>query len=472
MRTWIRSLAIVVALTLAASGTSFADPIPTTARIGEALRTRLEAFPNSAEVGGHPLLARTLLREFYGSRGFQPAWITDGVPRGDAHELLATVDRAGEHGLHPNDYHAQDLHERLDASLAGQATVPELVDLELLLTDAFFVYGSHLLRGKTDPELLHPDWKASRRTTRLPERLEQALAESRVRETLAGLAPSYPEYRRLQASLLRYESGNRASPAEFASAESHAIPVEDPNTEWITVAEGGKLEPGGQDDRVPALRARLRAEGYRVGPEVMEPRIYDDSLAVAVREFQRRNGLDADGVVGTRTVQALARTLPSSLDRIRANLERWRWLPDALGAHHIRVNIAAFSVQVWDEGQVSLTIPCIVGKTARKSPVFSANMSYLVLNPTWTVPPRILLQDKLPLIRKNPGYLTENGFEVLEGWGADARRVDPTTIDWSQVGSGNMPYRLRQKPGERTRWDASSSCSRIPTMSTSRYALA
>ncbi len=89
----------------------------------------------------------------------------------------------------------------------------------------------------------------------------------------------------------------------------------------------------------------------------------------------------------------------------------------------------------------------VVGKPYRRTPVFSENIRYLVLNPTWDVPNKIAVEDKLPLIRKDPAYLAQQGFELLEGWGVEERRIDPATVDWSAVTKRNFPYRLRQPPG-------------------------
>ncbi|MEZ4647727.1 MAG: L,D-transpeptidase family protein [Candidatus Eisenbacteria bacterium] len=419
------------------------------------MEARISRFPMEAHVGEEKLHSVVLLPRFYTKRGFGPAWTADGRPTADAFALLTAIGRATEHGLVPEDYHASAIAQRLGGS------DEQVVELDLLLTDAFFVYAAHLTRGKTDPAQLYADWKSSRRTSELVPLLESALENDTIPESLASLAPHYPEYRRLQAALRSYSEENGADESATPNLPEADRAVQEA---WQGIATGGKLEPGNRDSRVPLLRARLVAEGFSVAatheddgswgrPDALasdlpaDPELYDDALAAAVIEFQKRNGLDADGVIGPATLAALARTRIDSVDRIRVNLERWRWLPEDLGPDHIRVNIAEFRVRIFENREEVRSIDCIVGKTARKSPVFSGKMTYLVLNPTWTVPPRIFFQDKLPVIRKDPSYLTSNGFEVFAGWGQDATPIDPTTVDWNQVSPGNNPYRIRQKPG-------------------------
>jgi L,D-transpeptidase YcbB len=133
-------------------------------------------------------------------------------------------------------------------------------------------------------------------------------------------------------------------------------------------------------------------------------------------------------------------------DRIRQierNLERWRWLPRDLGERHILVNIAGFEMHVMEGDSSIFHSRVLVGQRYRKTPVFSDRMTFLVLNPTWTIPPGILEQDKLPLIRRDVGYLARNNIRVLT---ANGSPVDPSTIDFNRI-TGATGYRFRMDPG-------------------------
>jgi murein L,D-transpeptidase YcbB/YkuD len=175
--------------------------------------------------------------------------------------------------------------------------------------------------------------------------------------------------------------------------------------------------------------------------------LYDKPLETAVREFQRSHGLEADGLVGKAALAALNIQPSQRIEQIRANLERWRWMPETLGRRHVRVNIANFRLEAWQEGRVAQSMKVIVGRPYRQTPLFSDNIRYLVFNPTWEVPLSIAVKDKLPLFRKDPGSLRKNGFVLLRGYGAAETEIDPATVDWTTLNKHNFPFRLRQKPG-------------------------
>ena len=171
---------------------------------------------------------------------------------------------------------------------------------------------------------------------------------------------------------------------------------------------------------------------------------YDPELVDAVIAFQKRSGIEADGIVGNLTLQNLNITPQERINQLRANMERWRWLSENLGARHIRVNIADFRLEARENGKVERSHDIIVGRTYRKTPVFSDNIAFLVFNPWWDTPARLARQDKLPLFRNNPETVKELGFVVLDKSG---EAVSPETINWENYDNSNFPYRLRQRPG-------------------------
>ena len=210
------------------------------------------------------------------------------------------------------------------------------------------------------------------------------------------------------------------------------------------------LEPGARAPEVELLRRHLAARGD-LASELAQPQaeadLFDQPLVAALLHFQQRHGLEPDGRLGKKTVAALNVSAAERVRQIELNLERWRWLPQDLGARYILVNIPDFSLRVVEQGQQVLAMKVIVGKSYRRTPVFSDTMRYLVINPYWEVPPRLAVEDKLPEIRKDVDFLSRNHIRVLRGWGSEEAEVDPKTVDWARLGKGNFPYRLRQDPG-------------------------
>ena len=127
-------------------------------------------------------------------------------------------------------------------------------------------------------------------------------------------------------------------------------------------------------------------------------------------------------------------------------MRRWRWLPDDLGDAYVFVNLAGFELRAVRHGVTVESMPVIVGRPYRETPVFSDRISYMELNPYWTVPYKIATQDILPKLRSDPAYLSNNDFEVLHA-GSGGAPVDPTRIDWKRYGPRNFPFQLRQRPG-------------------------
>lgn len=193
------------------------------------------------------------------------------------------------------------------------------------------------------------------------------------------------------------------------------------------------------------MRARLAATDEAIGATIaQDAELYDETLAESVRVFQRRASLDPDGVIGERTLRQLNVSTAERVAQLEANLERWRWLPDDLGRRHIRVNIADFSLEARADGVVERRHDVIVGRLYRRTPVFSASMSYVVVNPWWETPHSLAVRDKLPAFQRDPATVTHLGFQVVSREGAV---VDPATIDWTSLSASNFPYRIRQSPG-------------------------
>src|SRR5688572_30389703 len=238
------------------------------ALLAEQIRLREEA----AEL---PIQHRAAVLGFYARRAFRSAWNDEQGPNRLADDLVATLNRADFEGLNPEDYHVNEIGALLTyvrlATGDGRAPEPaRLADLDLLLTDAFLLYGSHLLGGRVDPESLHPQWEASPRGADLGALLDDALESRKIARALQRLAPTHEGYQRLREALARAR----------AFAESGAWPVL-------------PKEPS-----VALLRERLHAEGDL---KKKDGDTFDDDLDKAVRRFQGRHGLEQTGIVDAET---------------------------------------------------------------------------------------------------------------------------------------------------------------------------
>ena len=404
-------------------------------RVDEFLRSRIEVagVPPRIEIGDELIYSSVALPLFYERRAYRPVWSDDTGSLVLIDDLIGAIGEAEQEGLRPADYHLAKLQTILSELRQNkQKGLPpdprRLADLDLLSTDAFLILGSHYLAGRINPETIDPEWKANRREAHLEEVLQKALDGQKIAAALEELLPQQPGYARLREALRQYR--------DLAAGGG-----------WPAVPDGAKLQKGDRNPRVSALRARLRAEGILSGNPAAELDLFDDHLDEAVRLFQRCHGLDVDGIVGRVTLAALNVSAEERSCQIEVNLERWRWLPESLGKRHIIVNIAGFELDVIEGGHSALAMRVVVGRDYRRTPVFSDKITYLVLNPHWEVPLNIAIQDKIPLILKDPEYLSKEKMKVLQGWGAETREIDPKTIEWSRVTEKNFAYHLRQDPG-------------------------
>lgn len=389
--------------------------------VADRLRERVEQLRAGREVRieGQLIAARNVMAALYERRGFRTAW---GLEQ--ARSLLSLVEASVDHGLEPADYHVDALRTLLAPERAEART---LADRELIFTDALVRIAYHLRFGKANPRELYAAWNFSRSLGAIEpvQALESLLASDRLDESVERYAPQVALYRDLRAALGRYRQIERAGG-------------------WPTVPAGAKLEVGMRDDRIRTLRSRLIASGD-LAHESAEPDRFDDDVAAAVKRFQARHGLDADGVVGARTLEALNIDVARRIERIRVNLERLRWVAQDLAGDYLLVDIAGFSARLYLGGQIAWSSRIVVGRPFRRTPEFRATMQQIVLNPTWTVPPTILREDLLPKLAKDTGYLAQNQMQVVDRTG---RAVDPSAIGWERYRAGSgFPYQIVQAPG-------------------------
>jgi len=140
-------------------------------------------------------------------------------------------------------------------------------------------------------------------------------------------------------------------------------------------------------------------------------------------------------------------TVERRIHQIEVNLERMRWISRNLGHRYVIVNIADFTLHVVEYGQTVMSMDVIVGKPYQTTPVFTEKMEYMVLNPSWNLPERIVAEEILPMAKQDPNYIKDHNFIVRAGWTKEAAVIDPDTINWSAVEPATFQYTLKQSPG-------------------------
>ncbi len=385
-----------------------------------------------------PEAASEAARGHYETTSYRGLWLRPGGDDRAAIALVAALEGAPAHGLPEGRYHVDVLRAALAAAAGGDAEATAAA--ELALTRAYLRYARDLTSGLLEPQRIDRDLDFA------PIRPEPAALLARMAgpdpaAALAALAPSDPGYAGLTAELARL----RALPSGV----------------WgPTVSEGESIKPGERGPRVAAVRARLTMLGALEAPVMAtatttaggavttpDPALFDGALEAAVRAFQRENGLNDDGVIGQRTIEAMNASPEDRIGQILVNLERMRWKNYDRGRRHVYVNQADFTVTLMDNGVPLFQERVVVGSRRHRTPEFSDAINHLVFNPTWHVPRSIAGKEILPLLKEDPDYLAKKNMRLVSRY-ADETPPDPATTDWSSYSARDFPYAIKQAPGD------------------------
>ena len=384
------------------------------------------------------------LADAYAPRGYALYWSGAYGPTPQALQFIDVLRAAGDEGLDPADYDAASLAaaaERL-AATRGADAVADAVDFDLRLTASGLRYALHLHGGRVSPRGAGYDLKQGPAALDAAAWLAELASTADVRALIARIEPQFLHYRLLQQALLRY----RALASGVGVVALPALPRR-------------SLPAGETYAGAPALRRLLAALGDlpsdgvaadTSGPDTSGG-VLDATLVAAIGRFQARHGLEPDGVLGRNTLAALNVPAALRVRQIELTLERWRWLPP-FRPREVIVNIPQFRLFALESAEDrvagTLQMPVITGRAYKKTrtPVFTADIEYVVFRPYWDVPRSIAVEEILPLIRARPGYLERNEMELVRGPSDDSPVVEATPENIAALERGEL--RVRQRPGD------------------------
>ena len=379
------------------------------------------------------IYSHDLVHAFYQERSYRPAWSTPKGILPDADSLIDAFRVADREGLRPQDYHLAALEAILreiklrEASKEGPA--PSMrADLDLLLTDAFLLYASHLSEGCIDRDSLKMRRALNGNDLGYDSLLQRSIEKHAIPEGLRQLLPQHPLYADLKELLATY--GVMAKRGR-----------------WGTIPPGAALKGGDVGTRVFALKNRLRVSGDLLSRSGAEGDEYDSSLVDAVRAFQKRHGLEPSGVADSTTITVLNVPLEKRIEQIKINLERWRWMPHRLGHDYIRINIPDFRLAVIENGREVETMKVVLGLPNWQTPVFSAEMTQVLFNSRWMAPEDIVEKELINYMKADSNYLRNNNMTLWREVHDSLVQVDPRTIDWPAMNEKTIDFRLRQEAG-------------------------
>lgn len=376
---------------------------------------------------GNFILHTDTLNKLYSQRAYQAIWVSaSGAPNEMAASLRALMLIADRHGLSNFDYWDQEVENLYKAA---QTNPKNWITFELAASEALIRYVSHMQNGRTDPEQIDTDIKFKKKEFTDYAELNSALGygPQALMSALDAMAPLNPRYKDLMDLLVQMK--------EIKAKGG-----------WATLTSPGFiLKKGVKDPIISALRNRLNQLGYTVSMTGGDT--FDQELVDVVKSYQAMNGLTADGIIGTRSevLRALNFTVNQRIAQIEVSLEKLRWLPKNLEQRHIFVNLATTEFRLYDDTGKVFHFNTVNGQPFRRTPSMRDSITFVNLNPYWTVPRSIAIKDKLPLLKQDSQYLEKHNMLLVEE--ATDQVVDPATIDWKSMTARNFTYYIRQLPG-------------------------
>ncbi|GAA4398994.1 L,D-transpeptidase family protein [Nibrella viscosa] len=363
---------------------------------------------------------------FYSNREFSPAWNTN-----TAQELLNLLQHLDREGLNPEAYPIQELRSLLDTARTDRASAESVARLDVWLSASYLKLADMIATGKVNPDKFGKSWHIK---PQAPDTLYthlQKAVNGRIDASLDYFRPRFAQYNKLRQHLQTYQK------------------ILDEGG-WPTIEKGDKLKPGDADSRLATIRKRLYLTGDLATPpdQWQQPTLFDSLLVKAVNRYQARNGLAVEAAITDNLVAVMNVPVETRLKQIMLNLDRIRWfasgdMPDT----YVLVNIPEYRLRVYEGGKAIKQMKVVVGKEMNATPIFSDMIEYAEFSPYWNVPTSIATKELWPKIKASTGYQRRHHYEILDGWGNNARVVSRSRVNWNNLSS----YRIRQKPGP---WNA------------------
>lgn len=377
---------------------------------------------NALQIARNPVLAPDHISLAYKKDSYSSLWTGKGKLNASGDSLLGILRNARTFGLVPADYHVKTIDSLIVATTdkkTHRINAVNLAQADILLTDAFFVFSTHLNKGRLRSDTILPEFRIKEVAKNLDSLLEQTLKKRNFTAAFCSLEPPFEQYRLLKTELAKFRQRWETHP-------------------WDTLPHIEKDTAG----FYRALKIML-----------VQTHDYDSTskgndsvkLSKGIRHFQKRYYLEQDGKVGKNTMRLLHLTVEQRIRQIEMNMERWRLEAKNFPKRYILVNIPQFELKVFDDDTLYMESRVVVGLPEKPTPLLESKIQYLLLYPYWNVPYSIASKEILPVLKRDSSYLRKKNFDVIDWHG---ELVDPKTINWKRYTEKTLPYRFRQREGE------------------------
>ena len=340
---------------------------------------------------------RKAAEAFYASRAFAPVWIRDGQLTPQAKAAIMRLKTATADALDAPDYPVPDF--------VSLSRAEALAEGDIKLTNSVLTYARHLAVGRVAPMRVLAEVDYGNHTPEPSDILKKTADARDFDAALDSFNPPHDGFRALKAKLAELRAGPRAEAPDDR------------------IADGRRIEPGEKDARVPAIRHKLGVKSKT------DDLVYDKALWNAIRNVQARADIKPTGVIDNKTIATINGPKPVTqsvqIERIVTNMERWRWLPRDLGKTYVMVNIPDYTLKVVQDNRIQWRTKIVAGKPQTPSPLLTAQMQEVIVNPSWYVPQSIIQNELLPQYASDPQIFDRMGLEVKRGPDGHINVVQP-----------------------------------------------
>ena len=370
------------------------------------------------------LLYKNEIEKLYILQNYDLLWSDGNKYNENAEELYSILLQAENFGLNPQDYDVGIIKYFLNT-----ISDPTLISKsDVTFTHAYIKFSRHLVLGKhsvSNNTLIDENY--------LIEILNDAINNHAITIAIENFQPHNINYEKLSAALKQYRA------------------IEDINESIVLHKKS--LSIGDQSPEIIKLKKRLHAVGDYSSDSLhgdvdFNSDILDESVALAISKFQLRHGLEADGILGYKTVKELNKPIADRIHQLELNLDRSRTLPDFSNERHLVINIPDYRLYLIENDQTIYQSRVVVGKKKHKTPLLSSELTELVLNPYWHIPKSIASNEIIPRLIHDPGYLKKNNMKVLSKVDNQTQLINPEAIDWTSIDLADNALRIRQEPGK------------------------
>ena len=367
-------------------------------------------------------------QSFYEANNFTKNWLDKKNPNAKFKAFVEEVKGSYKYGLNPDDYSVAALESAVEKLYKDRKrTEASMSALDIRITAAYFLFTTHMLEGRIR-NVGAKDYIWKRGT---PHEDDVAMllnndSKKELKKQLDDLQPEDPQYKKLQRALHDYR--------ELELQEAYLKKI----------SESVTLKAGDTSDQIPLIKARLMlTKDLKSRKMDVDSMVFDSSLVDAVRRFQKRLGLEEDGVVNKEMARYLNMRFQDLADVIALNLERLRWQPHLpTKEEYIVVNVPEYMLRIYDKKKEVYKMRVVLGSEFNATPIFADTLKYIVFSPTWNVPKSILEEEFLPKLKADPSHYSSEFTFFKNG-----EEIDPTEEDWHAKDINMAVYQAVQRPG-------------------------